>query len=638
MKEESLIKNKLIEFYEESKENINFKSQLIISLIQSIKEENNQFFSRSKFKQYKILFFYPVFSLFDTKRITVNTKQDLYNVPLLDDKLNENNTIFQASLINLSSLIQKILEENKKNQEKNMSDFSSSNSIILKDYSIQNKTNKNKEANKKIIDLKKNYSDRQKNATPNKSISDRNFVSNIHINTLANIKGLMTNNNFHNYVGNAIEKSSSTQDEKNSKSIIDQSELIEDSNKIKEKKKNNNNKTLSSFDHRKNIYNIFDKRRENDRIFNKNNKGGSALNKLKSNKIAKDKERNISRKEIITTPDLSKIKEEKLSKSNKLLKTVNHSNNTFNRKSYQYLNINTNANIISKNKNTPKNYHKKSLSHYGTKSDLAVNKKQNNNATNTTNTKVNNKEELLKKLSIREKSYYALSNSPILRLKERLLFGRSTQNLRNIQPVSDILKTNEVFLNDKIKELEEKMAECDKRINSTFTASKTAEINFNFILTKDEEEFKSFVWLAENEKEKSEYYTYVKIIYLVFNENYENIELKHLIEKLYGLVNKKGYKTLKEYLYYLYFKKKDNTIIYNIDKINDLLNEKQIDNNYNVKFCRFALFTSFLIKEVIKYGNETKNMMELKVKTKELIDVISSKLKLYKVENSSKKN
>ena len=563
----------------------------------------------------------------------------MYNVPLLDDKLNDNNTIFQASLINLSSLIQKILEENKKNLEKNMSDFSSSNSIILKDYSIQNKTNKNKEANKKIIDLKKNYADRNnKNATPNKTITDRN----IHINTLATIKGLMTNNNFNNYIGNAIEKSSSTQDEKNSKSI-DQSEFIEDTNKIKEKKKNN--KTLSSFDSRKNIYNIFDNKREKDKLINNNNKGGSALNKLKSNKIAKDKERNISRKEIITTPDFSKIKEEKMSKSNKLLKTVAHSNNTINRKSYQYLNINTNTNTISKNKNTSKNNQKKSLTHYGTKTDLVVNKKQNNNATNTSNTsntKVNNKEELLKKLSIREKSYYALSNSPILRLKERLLFGRSTQNLRNIQPVSDILKRNEIFLNAKIKELEEKMAECDKRINSTFTASKTAEINFNFILTKDEDEFKSFLWLAENEKEKSEYYIYLKIIYLVFNENYENIELKHLSEKLYGLVNKKGYKTLKEYLYYLYFKKKDNNmdnnIIYNIDKINDLLGEKQIDNNFNVKFCRFALFTSFLIKEVIKYGNETKNMMELKIKTKELIDVISNKLKLYKAENNSKKN
>lgn len=43
-----MIKNKLIEYYEESKENINFKSQLILSLIQSIKEENNQFFSKSK--------------------------------------------------------------------------------------------------------------------------------------------------------------------------------------------------------------------------------------------------------------------------------------------------------------------------------------------------------------------------------------------------------------------------------------------------------------------------------------------------------------------------------------------------------------------------------------------------------------
>ena len=51
MKEENSIKSKLIECYEESKENINFKSQLIISLIQSIKEENNQFFSKGKTKK-----------------------------------------------------------------------------------------------------------------------------------------------------------------------------------------------------------------------------------------------------------------------------------------------------------------------------------------------------------------------------------------------------------------------------------------------------------------------------------------------------------------------------------------------------------------------------------------------------------
>ena len=54
MKEETLFKDKLLEFDEESKENINIKSQLIISLVQSIKEENNQFFSKGK--KIKILF------------------------------------------------------------------------------------------------------------------------------------------------------------------------------------------------------------------------------------------------------------------------------------------------------------------------------------------------------------------------------------------------------------------------------------------------------------------------------------------------------------------------------------------------------------------------------------------------------
>ena len=48
MKEDILYKDKLIEFYEESKENINIKSQLIISLVQSLKEENNKFFSKGK--------------------------------------------------------------------------------------------------------------------------------------------------------------------------------------------------------------------------------------------------------------------------------------------------------------------------------------------------------------------------------------------------------------------------------------------------------------------------------------------------------------------------------------------------------------------------------------------------------------
>ncbi len=49
-------KNKLIEFYEESKENIDSKIQIVFSLIQSIKEENTNFFSKCKLYQIYCLF------------------------------------------------------------------------------------------------------------------------------------------------------------------------------------------------------------------------------------------------------------------------------------------------------------------------------------------------------------------------------------------------------------------------------------------------------------------------------------------------------------------------------------------------------------------------------------------------------
>ena len=313
-------------------------------------------------------------------------------------------------------------------------------------------------------------------------------------------------------------------------------------------------------------------------------------------------------------------------KSNTNLNINNNNNNGTNnvhRKSFQNLNSNTKERYIP---NISRVSNKK-LTHYNTKPNIGLNKKLTLNA-----------EEIVKKLSKKEQSYFLLSRSPILRLTERLFFGRSTPGLRNVQTVTDILKKNEQFLKKKKKELEEKIGECDKRINEGFNASKTAEINFNFILTKDEDELKNYIWFTESEKEKNEYYCYIKLIYLLVNEKYENIELKYLNEKLYSLISKKGHKTIKEYLYLIYFKKKENiNIVYNIDKINHLLEESSVDINYNIKFCRFALFTSFLIKEIIKYGNEIKNTVELKLKTKEFIDVINKKLDLYKNANYLRK-
>ena len=124
----------------------------------------------------------------------------------------------------------------------------------------------------------------------------------------------------------------------------------------------------------------------------------------------------------------------------------------------------------------------------------------------------------------------------------------------------------------------------------------------------------------------------------MLNEEYENIEMKNLTEKLYTKINKKGYKTIKEYLYAIYLQRKENNnIVYNIDKINSLIEDSPIDKNFNIKFCRFALFASFLIREIIKYGNDIKNALELKVKTKEFIDAINNKLELYRTANYFKK-
>ena len=53
-------KNKLIEYYEESKENIDSKIQKVFSLIQSIKEENTNFFSKCKLSKIYSHCFFPL--------------------------------------------------------------------------------------------------------------------------------------------------------------------------------------------------------------------------------------------------------------------------------------------------------------------------------------------------------------------------------------------------------------------------------------------------------------------------------------------------------------------------------------------------------------------------------------------------
>ena len=534
--------------------------------------------------------------------------------------MNDSN-ILNESLININNLIQKLLEENKKN--------------------------KNKEYNRPEEE-NENIDERQNNINNNKINTSQNINSayhpNFHIKNTTNIKGLYLNN---------IHNSTNSYDFNDYR---DRNNILTEYNKIKSK----NNEI---FNLRKNQNENLMAKKDNKIYKNELNSKKSKVDRNKKN--SKKKLENLSiknyikkAKNLFDDEKINKIKNNSMSlnhleiKSDDPNKAFKDTRNDFNRKLNNFIYMNnrsytektlknitafssatrkkTRNLIINSNNFINSNIKRKSFHKpKKTTSKPKPNKPTTNNITNINPTNTNKSIEL----SGKEKSYYILSNSPILRLKERLFFGRSTQKLRGLQNISEILNKNEIFLKDKIKELNEKINECDKKINISFNASKTAEINFNFILSKDEDELKQFSLFSDNESDKKEYMIYMKLIYILFDENYENVEIKKLNDNLYLCINKKGYKNIKDYLYYLYFKNKENlNIIHKINKINTLLGDVSFYSKkcFQFKFCRFALFTSFLINEVINYGNNIKNIIDLKIKTKEFIKVIKQKLDLYK--------
>ena len=534
--------------------------------------------------------------------------------------MNDSN-ILNESLININNLIQKLLEENKKN--------------------------KNKEYNRPEEE-NENIDERQNNINNNKINTSQNINSayhpNFHIKNTTNIKGLYLNN---------IHNSTNSYDFNDYR---DRNNILTEYNKIKSK----NNEI---FNLRKNQNENLMAKKDNKIYKNELNSKKSKVDRNKKN--SKKKLENLSiknyikkAKNLFDDEKINKIKNNSMSlnhleiKSDDPNKAFKDTRNDFNRKLNNFIYMNnrsytektlknitafssatrkkTRNLIINSNNFINSNIKRKSFHKpKKTTSKPKPNKPTTNNITNINPTNTNKSIEL----SGKEKSYYILSNSPILRLKERLFFGRSTQKLRGLQNISEILNKNEIFLKDKIKELNEKINECDKKINISFNVSKTAEINFNFILSKDEDELKQFSLFSDNESDKKEYMIYMKLIYILFDENYENVEIKKLNDNLYLCINKKGYKNIKDYLYYLYFKNKENlNIIHKINKINTLLGDVSFYSKkcFQFKFCRFALFTSFLINEVINYGNNIKNIIDLKIKTKEFIKVIKQKLDLYK--------
>ena len=247
-----------------------------------------------------------------------------------------------------------------------------------------------------------------------------------------------------------------------------------------------------------------------------------------------------------------------------------------------------------------------------------------------------------KKFSNKECAFYILANSPVLRMRERLIFSRSSIKLKNAITIDDILKKNEEFLQNKIEELKNRINQCNNEIKTPFTASKTADITLNFITMKEEEDFRQIPQTVSTDVEKNLYYDYYRILYLLFNQNYPDKNDENIYKNLYDkIVYKNKFISIRDYLYHIYIaKKQDNHILENIDKINEIVNK---DPNFfkmlrKLKMCKFVTFSQYLVQEIIKYGNNIQNAVKLKEKTENFLDIIYDKLDMYRMEYKNKKN
>ena len=602
----------------------------------------------------------------ENKKNDVNVNSAKGTDIVLDDKIDNN--ILNNTLINIKNIFQKIIDENKKSLN-----FDGNDKLLKAD-------------NNNII--KGTESDINKN--------NNNFYSNVHIKAITNINEVISNNlnsNTDNNLNKSNDKINKSNDsinlyenmsknDKAQKNIL-YNQFVQNKNKNKKKKIFISNKINKDF----NL--ILTDRRKKNKTFVSNKKSDNREKKQKdkdnsfissTTEIKEEKEKsflitpvkkgprarisikdyikktksnlnqsilNSNKKRVITNENdncknnnvtMDEIKRNLTKESSKKINKVHFQNKVTNQ------NSNNEKIIIGlETPRTPSKGIRHSMPENGITNlrNIANNLNLGQNSLNSNNSQEKRKnkslsrkstnKKILNSLSERERSFYLLAKSPILRLSERLFFGRSTPGIRDILTVADLLNINEKYLNNKKKELEQKIQECNRKIGSTFTASKTAEILFNLILEKDEDEFKQLFQFSENDK--TYYYTYVKIIYLLFDFEFEKIELKQLNSKLYSLMLKKGFNSIKDYLYHIYIKKKEKiNIVYKIDKINEVLRAAPdlIKNKTRYKFCRFILFTSFLIGEIIKYGNDIKNSVNLNLKTKNFIDIINKKIESYR--------
>lgn len=241
-------------------------------------------------------------------------------------------------------------------------------------------------------------------------------------------------------------------------------------------------------------------------------------------------------------------------------------------------------------------------------------------------------------LTSKEESCYLLSISPVLQLTEQIIFSRASDKNKKLISIDNIMDNNYIFLNMKAKKLINEISLYDQNINKPFNASKTADITLNFITSLDEQEFKEFDTYEKNKELINIYYYYIKLFCILLDINYNNdSDNQEMKNDLFENINEKGFKSIKDYLYHIYIAKKEvNRILSKIDLINNEIFSKIPDIlKKSVKICRFTAFTNYLLTEIINYGNNLKDIYELKFKAQYLLETVLGKIE--KIQNNKKR-
>ena len=347
---------------------------------------------------------------------------------------------------------------------------------------------------------------------------------------------------------------------------------------------------------------------------------------------------------------LNGIKKENKTSYNKILNNNNNNNNlnykkTFNknRSLSRLYSPENNKKTSLKNFNESKtnNFHKINSYSQFTKS---LNTSKSNTSINKNYYTISQKEkkdDLINILSDNKtKSLYILLNSDMLNYSEKLKLLYTKKNLLLIYNPSELLNNELLEIQNKIKILQENnnLTNEERKIieNIIKYPTKTAKTGLNFLSEEKEKE------LMKNEIEDN--LLLIKMIYILLNENIDELNINNIKEKYNKIFNKFKVNSIKELFFEIIYKK-----IYesSLDKFDKNLNNKIIEyinqnkslitdilvNNINKNFS----YVAFSIDEICDYltginniDSSLKNKLKNEKQIQDLFkkqEIISNKLK-----------